>query len=70
MASSVFLDGKDIWYTFSVTSKDGLNILGLLVFSIAFGIVLGSMGEAGKPLKDLFNCLSEVSMKIVHLIIW
>ncbi|XP_067950828.1 excitatory amino acid transporter 3-like isoform X2 [Watersipora subatra] len=63
-------DEEDIFYTFSVTSKDGLNILGLLVFSIAFGITLGNMGEQGKPLKDFFNCLSEASMRIVQLIIW
>ena len=59
-----------MYFTFEVTTKSGLNVLGILVFSIAFGIVLGGMGEAGKPLKDFFNCLSEVSMKIVHLIIW
>ena len=59
-----------MFYTFKVSSKDGLNVLGLLVFSIAFGIILGGMGEKGKPLKDFFNCLSEASMRIVHLIIW
>ena len=59
-----------MYFTFEVTTKSGLNVLGILVFSIAFGIVLGGMGEAGKPLKDFFNCLSEVSMRIVQLIIW
>lgn len=59
-----------MFYTQSVVNKSGLNILGLLVFSIAFGITLGSMGEKGKPLKDFFNALSEASMIIVNLIIW
>ena len=67
----ILVSGNDtLFYTFTVTSKDGLNILGLLVFSIAFGIILGNMGEEGKPLKDFFNCLSEASMKMVNLVIW
>ena len=63
-------EGEGMYYTQSVTSKSGLNILGLLVFSIAFGVILGGMGEEGKPLKDFFNCLSEASMRLVNLIIW
>lgn len=63
-------EGEGMYYTQTVINKSGLNILGLLVFSIAFGIILGGMGEQGKPLKDFFNCLSEASMRLVNLIIW
>ena len=45
-------------------------MLGLVVFSIVFGIVLGRMGDRGRPLKALFETLNEVVMKMVTLVMW
>lgn len=45
-------------------------MLGLVVFSIVFGIVLGRMGDRGTPLKALFETLNEVVMKMVTLVMW
>lgn len=45
-------------------------MLGLVVFSIVFGIVLGRMGEKGLPLKAFFETLNEVVMKMVTLVMW
>ena len=53
-----------------VTKTDGMNILGLVVFSIFFGCTLSRMGPSGKPLSDFFECMHIATMKIVTLIIW
>ncbi|XP_032386706.1 excitatory amino acid transporter 1 [Etheostoma spectabile] len=49
---------------------DGFNILGLMGFSVAFGLILGSMDTKGKPLRDFFDCLNKVIMHLVNIIIW
>uniref|UniRef100_A0A4W3HNL0 Amino acid transporter n=1 Tax=Callorhinchus milii TaxID=7868 RepID=A0A4W3HNL0_CALMI len=48
--------------------SDGLNVLGLIVFCLVFGIVIGKMGEKGKILIDFFDALNEATMKIVQVI--
>ncbi|XP_029205461.1 excitatory amino acid transporter 1-like [Acropora muricata] len=48
----------------------GMNILGLAVFSIVFGIVLGKMGAKAKPLKRFFSALNDAVMILVTLIMW
>lgn len=47
-----------------------MNVLGLVVFSIVFGIVLGRMGDKGTPVKAFFETLNEVVMKMVTLVMW
>uniref|UniRef100_A0A8C7CCF6 Amino acid transporter n=1 Tax=Oncorhynchus kisutch TaxID=8019 RepID=A0A8C7CCF6_ONCKI len=49
---------------------NGVNALGLVVFSICFGLIIGSMKEQGKPLKDFFVCLNEAIMRLVAIIMW
>uniref|UniRef100_A0A3Q3H2E1 Amino acid transporter n=1 Tax=Kryptolebias marmoratus TaxID=37003 RepID=A0A3Q3H2E1_KRYMA len=53
-----------------VGTSDGINILGLLIFSAAFGLVLSSMESKGKPLRDFFTCLNEAIMQLVNIVIW
>ena len=53
-----------------VDPKGSINVLGLVVFSIVFGIVLGRIGERGMPLKAFFESLNEVIMKMVSLVMW
>ncbi|XP_048383467.1 excitatory amino acid transporter 3 [Stegostoma tigrinum] len=50
--------------------SDGINVLGLIVFCLVFGIVIGQMGEKGKILLDFFDALNEATMRIVHIIMW
>uniref|UniRef100_A0A8C9I5L4 Amino acid transporter n=1 Tax=Piliocolobus tephrosceles TaxID=591936 RepID=A0A8C9I5L4_9PRIM len=48
--------------------KDGMNVLGLIGFFIAFGIAMGKMGDQAKLMVDFFNILNEIVMKLVIMI--
>nr|XP_014347501.1 PREDICTED: excitatory amino acid transporter 2 isoform X2 [Latimeria chalumnae] len=50
--------------------KDGMNVLGLIGFFIAFGIVMGKMGEKARLMVDFFSILNEIVMKLVIMIMW
>lgn len=54
----------------SVTKASGMNILGIVVFSLFLGGVLSKMGEDGAPLVKFFECLHVATMKLVTLVIW
>ena len=47
-----------------------MNVLGLVVFSIVFGIVLGRVGERGLPVKAFVESLNEIIMEMVALVMW
>ena len=47
-----------------------MNVLGLVVFSIVFGIVLGRVGERGLPMKAFFESLNEIVMEMISLVMW
>ncbi|TFJ98402.1 neurofilament light polypeptide-like [Platysternon megacephalum] len=51
-------------------SANGVNALGLVVFSVCFGLVIGSMKQKGRALQEFFNCLNEAIMRLVAIIIW
>lgn len=50
--------------------KDNTNILGLIVFCTAFGILCGQMGDEAEPMVRFFVVLNEIIMKIVGLVMW
>uniref|UniRef100_A0A8D2Q461 Amino acid transporter n=1 Tax=Varanus komodoensis TaxID=61221 RepID=A0A8D2Q461_VARKO len=50
--------------------SDGINVLGLIVFCLVFGIVIGKMGQKGQVLVDFFNALNDATMHIVQIIMW
>ncbi|CAI9544489.1 unnamed protein product [Staurois parvus] len=50
--------------------KDGMNVLGLIGFFIAFGIAMGKMGEQARLMVEFFNILNEIVMKLVTMIMW
>ena len=49
---------------------DGMNVLGLIVFCIAFGIIIGQLEEKGKLMVDFFVVLNEIVMRLVFIIMW
>uniref|UniRef100_A0A3Q3J942 Amino acid transporter n=1 Tax=Monopterus albus TaxID=43700 RepID=A0A3Q3J942_MONAL len=49
---------------------NGINALGLVVFSVCFGLIIGGMREQGQPLRDFFDCLNEAIMRLVSIIMW
>ncbi|KAF6357545.1 solute carrier family 1 member 3 [Rhinolophus ferrumequinum] len=51
-------------------SVNGINALGLVVFSMCFGFVIGNMKEQGQALKDFFDSLNEAIMRLVAVIMW
>lgn len=39
--------------------KDGMNTLGLVVFAMAFGVVLGTIGPRAQVAIELFNVRTD-----------
>lgn len=51
-------------------TKPGTNILGMVVFSIALGMILGRMGEKAKVFVKWVSVLNDVVMELVSLVMW
>jgi len=49
---------------------DGMNVLGIIVFCIAFGILIGQMGDKARVMCTFFTELNEIVMRIVNIIMW
>ena len=66
---------KNVTHVKVVTWEGGyvynMNIMGLVVFSIAFGIVLGRMhGHPAKVVVDMFQGINDAVMLLVLVIMW
>lgn len=70
--------GAGLWRTKEATeellpvpgSSAGVNALGLVVFSVCLGLVIGNMRQRGQALQDFFDCLYEAIMRMLAVIIW
>ncbi|OQV26180.1 Excitatory amino acid transporter 3 [Hypsibius exemplaris] len=62
------LTDMDTWKIGPAKYVEGMNILGVVVFSIVFGLTISKMGIKGKPLADFFLSLNEVMMLFVGLV--
>ena len=51
-------------------TRQGTNTLGMIVFCLVFGTVLGSMGKRGSLVAEFFSIVDEVILKIVTGIMW
>lgn len=45
-------------------------ITGLIGFFVAFGVIMGKMGEKAKLMLEFFNVLNEIVMRLVGAIMW
>ncbi|XP_032808481.2 neutral amino acid transporter A-like [Petromyzon marinus] len=52
------------------SDADGMNILGLVMFAICFGIALRKLGPEGEALIGFFNSFNEATMVLVSWIMW
>ncbi|NP_666367.3 excitatory amino acid transporter 5 [Mus musculus] len=60
----------EIVYKSEPGTSDGMNVLGIVIFSATMGIMLGRMGDSGTPLVSFCQCLNESVMKIVAVAGW
>ncbi|MEE6495582.1 hypothetical protein FKM82_002089 [Ascaphus truei] len=60
----------DVIYKSEPGTSDGMNVLGIVIFSATMGIMLGRMGTSGVPLVSFCQCLNESVMKIVAVSVW
>ncbi|CAJ0937807.1 unnamed protein product, partial [Ranitomeya imitator] len=60
----------DVVYKSEPGTSDGMNVLGIVIFSATMGIMLGRMGTSGVPLVSFCQCLNESVMKIVAVAVW
>ncbi|XP_037675919.1 neutral amino acid transporter B(0) [Choloepus didactylus] len=49
---------------------EGMNILGLVVFAIVFGVALRKLGPEGEILVRFFNSFNDATMVLVSWIMW
>jgi len=59
---------KTTW-AFKPNFKDNSNILGLVMWSIVFGIAIAAVGDRAKPVLDFFIAFTEIMMMITQFVI-
>ena len=52
------------------TDKGSTNVLGLVVFSIVVGLLLGKMGKKGRVFVDWMIVLNDIVMEMVGWVMW
>ncbi|XP_066125268.1 excitatory amino acid transporter 5 isoform X2 [Saccopteryx bilineata] len=60
----------EVFYKSEPGTSEGMNVLGIVMFSATMGIMLGRMGDSGAPLVSFCQCLNESVMKIVAVAVW
>ena len=59
---------KKVWE--KVEKAERMNVLGLITCSITFGIALSTLGDEGRPLRDLFEILFKIVMSLINGVMW
>lgn len=53
-----------------VTTRAGVNTIGIVIFCVAFGIILSMIGENGEVVKRFFSAIFEIMLKMTTCVIW
>lgn len=64
------MDAKITEIVRSVKYRAGTNTLGIIVFCLVFGTLLGSLGKKGAVVVDFFSVIDTVILKIVTGVMW
>uniref|UniRef100_A0A8C3Z6K2 Amino acid transporter n=1 Tax=Denticeps clupeoides TaxID=299321 RepID=A0A8C3Z6K2_9TELE len=60
----------DVIFQTKPGTSEGMNVLGIVIFSATMGIMLGRMGPNGSALVNFCQSLNEAVLKIVAIVIW
>ncbi|KAI9540425.1 Excitatory amino acid transporter 5 [Dissostichus eleginoides] len=60
----------DVIMKTSPGTSEGMNVLGIVIFSATMGIMLGRMGANGSALVNFCQSVNEAVLKIVAIVIW
>ena len=61
---------KSVKKTGPLIYTSGSNILGLIVFSLAVGLVAGKQGSKAQVFIDFVTVLNDIVMKLVGYVMW
>ena len=61
---------KSVKKTGPLIYTSGSNILGLIVFSLAVGLVAGKQGSKAQVFIDFVTILNDIVMKLVGYVMW
>ncbi|XP_076469977.1 excitatory amino acid transporter 3-like [Babylonia areolata] len=53
-----------------IENVEGMNMLGVIVISLAAGVVINILEDKGRPLKVFFEAVYEVSLVLINVAIW
>lgn len=53
-----------------LTQRPGVNTMGIVLFCLAFGITLSTIGERGRVVKDFFSLIFEITSKMITTAVW
>ena len=71
ISSGLFINPTPVYYDeLYQKDKSGMNILGLVVFSLVFGYFITILGEQGATMAAFMKSLEAIIMKMVELVIW
>ena len=61
---------KSVKKTGPVIYSSGSNILGLVVFSLAVGLVVGKLGPKAQVFIDFVTALNDIVMTLLGYVMW
>ncbi|XP_069696628.1 excitatory amino acid transporter-like isoform X3 [Periplaneta americana] len=63
-------DSPDFILKPELVYRDGINVMGMILFCMTFGLLAGQMGAKAKIIVDFFVALNNIVMKFVGIIMW